>query len=128
MKSSKIVSFFLALFVMGITLSFAQDNEVYLTQSQKEELTKNVEEFAVVLGLSEEQKTEFEAITKKYAGKMIEVKNGGGSKFKKYKKVKAIRADKDAEMEQLLSEEQFVLYAEKQAEMQKKMKAKRDQI
>jgi hypothetical protein len=41
-------------------------------------------------------------------------------------KVKAIRKDQNAEMKELLSEEQFAVYLEKQKEMQEKMKARRE--
>ena len=54
---------------------------------------------------------------------MLAVKNGGGGKLQKYRKVKAIRKDKDAEMEVLLSDAQFQLYEEIQKEMQAKQRA-----
>ncbi|MEM6634169.1 MAG: hypothetical protein AAF694_31120 [Bacteroidota bacterium] len=128
MKSVKILSFFLALVVVGFHTAIAQDSEVTLTAEQKEQMKQNFEEFAAVLNLSDEQKADFEAITKKYTGKMIAVKEGGGSKLKKYKKVKAIRADRNAEMEELLSPDQYQIYLDKQAEFQEKMKAKRNQM
>ena len=43
----------------------------------------------------------------------------------KYKKVKSIRKNKDAEMKHLLSKDQYKVYLEKQEEMQKKMKEQR---
>ena len=56
---------------------------------------------------------------------MIAVKNGGGRKLQKYKKVKSIRENKDAEMKILLSKDQYKVYLEKQEEMKKKIKERR---
>ena len=122
MKSLKLLSFLLTIFLFGTNSSFAQSEAINLTDGQKEELAKNMEEFFEVLNLSEEQKPEFESITKKYAKQMKAVKEDGGGKFKKYRKVKSIQKDKNSEMKKLLSEEQYEVYLEKQKEMQKKMK------
>ena len=43
----------------------------------------------------------------------------------KYRKVKSIRKNKDAEMKRLLSKDQYNVYLEKQEEMKKKMKERR---
>ncbi len=126
MKSLKILSLFLALFLVGANTSFAQSQKTELTDEQKEELAQNMEEFLEVLDLSEEQKPKFEAITKKYAEQMKAVKESGGGKYKMYKKVKSIQKNKNSEMEKLLSEDQYKVYLEKQEEMQKEMKEKRN--
>lgn len=125
MKSLKILSFFFALFLVGANTSFAQSQATKLTDEQKEELAQNMEEFLEVLNLSEDQKPEFETITKKYAEQMQAVKDGGGSKFSMYRKVKSIWKDKNSEMKKLLSKDQYEAYLEKQEEMQEKMKEKR---
>jgi hypothetical protein len=122
MKALKILSFFFALFLLGANTSFAQSKETELSDEQKEELTQNMEEFLEVLNLSEKQKPEFEAITKKYAVQMKAVKENGGGKYKMYKKVKSIQKNKNSEMKKLLSEDQYEIYLEKQKEMQKRMK------
>ncbi len=124
MKALKILSFFFALFLLGANTSFAQSQKTELSDEQKEELTQNMEEFLEVLNLSEEQKPEFEAITKKYAEQMKAVKEDGGSNFSMYRKVKSIRKNKNSEMKKLLSEDQYEIYLEKQEEMQKRMKDK----
>ena len=124
MKSLKILSLFFALFFVAMNTSIAQSEATNMTDEQKEELAKNMEEYFKALKLSEKQKSEFEAITKKYAKQMKAVKDGGGGKYKKYKKVKSIQKDKNSEMEKLLSKDQYEAYLEKQKEMQKKMKDK----
>ena len=124
MKSSKKLWLFIALLLVGITDINAQTKRENLSDEQKEEIKKNVEEYAASLHLTEVQKTEFEAITKKYAKQMKAVRDDGGGKFKKYRKFKSIRKNKDKEMKQLLNPEQFKTYLEKQEERKKEMKAR----
>ena len=125
MKSLKILSLFFALFLMGTNTTLAQSKVANLTEQQKEEIKKNLEAYNVALNLSEAQKPKFEEITIKYAKQMKAVKDNGGSRMSKYRKVKSIRKNKDAEMKRLLSKDQFKVYLEKQEEMQKKMKERR---
>ena len=125
MKSLKILSLYFALFLLGANTGFAQSQATTLSDEQKEELAKNMEAYFEALNLSEEQKPEFEAITRKYAEQMKAVKDGGGAKLQKYKKVKSIQKNKNSEMEKLLSKDQYEVYLEKQEEMQKRMKERR---
>ena len=125
MKVLKILSLFFVLFLINVNTTFAQSRAANLSEQQKEEIKKNVEAYVTELQLSEEQKPKFEEITKKYAKQMIAVKDSGGSRMSKYKKVKSIRKNKDAEMKSLLSKEQYNIYLEKQEEIQKKMKERR---
>ena len=125
MKSLKISSLIFALFLFSTSTTFAQSRADNLTEEQKEELAASMEEYFSVLDLSEEQKSEFEVIAKKYAEQMKAVKDSGGRRMGKFKKVKSIRSDKNEEMKELLSKDQFKLYLEKQKEMEKKMKDRR---
>jgi hypothetical protein len=127
MKTLKISALLFALFVMSTVFSFAQSPTAELTDEQKEELAEKIEEYLEALDLSEEQKTEFEAITKKYAEQMKAVKESEDGKMKKYRKVKTIRDNKNAEMKDLLSEDQYIIYLEKQEEMKEKIKEKRNE-
>lgn len=124
MKLSKKLWLFITLLLVGITEINAQTKRENLSAEQKEEIKKNVEEYATSLNLTAIQKPEFEAITKKYAKQMIAVRDSGGSRFKKYRKLKSIRKNKDKEMKQLLNPEQFKTYLEKQEERKKEMKAR----
>ena len=115
---------FIALLLVGITDINAQTKRENLSDEQKEEIKKHVESYATSLHLTAIQKTEFEAITRKYAKQMKAVRDSGGGKFKKYRKLKSIRKNKDKEMKQLLNPEQFKTYLEKQEERKKQMKAR----
>lgn len=123
MKSLKMLSLLFAILVFGTTLSLAQATE--LSAEQKKEMAKNMEDYYTALNLSEEQKPEFTAIMKKYLPQLKAVRDSGEGKFQMYKKVKAIRKDQNAEMEKLLSKEQYKAYLDKQEEMQERMRAKR---
>ena len=125
MKLLKILSLFFALFFISTNTTFAQSRATNLTEEQKEEIKKNLEAYAAALHLSEEQKPKFEEITKKYAEQMKAVKDSGGRPMSKFKKVKSIRKNKDADMKSLLSKDQYKVYLEKQKEIQKKMKERR---
>jgi hypothetical protein len=125
MKSLKILSLFFALFLIGTNTIFAQSRAANLTEEQKEEVKNNLEEYAAALDLSEDQRPKFEEITKKYAKQMIDVKESGGRRMSKYKKVKSIRKNKDAEMKTLLSKDQYKVYLENQEEMKKQIKRRR---
>ena len=125
MKLLKILSLFFALFLIGINTNCAQSRATNLTEEQKEEIKKNLEAYAAALHLSEEQKPKFEEITKKYAEQMKAVKDSDGRPMSKFKKVKSIRKNKDADMKSLLSKDQYKVYLEKQKEIQKKIKERR---
>ncbi len=125
MKLLKVLSLLFALFLLSVNVSSAQNRGTNLSDAQKEELKQNLEEYALALNLSETQQSEFEAITRKYAKQMKGVKNDGGSRMSKYRKVKSIRASKNAEMKKLLSKEQYNVYLKKQKEMEKKMRERR---
>jgi hypothetical protein len=127
MKTLKILPLLFALFLMSTNFSFAQSPKAELTDEQKEELAEKIEEYLKALNLSEEQKPEFEAITKKYVKQMKAVKESEDGKMKKYRKVKTIRDNKNAEMKDLLSEDQYNFYLEKHEEMKEKMKEIRNE-
>ena len=120
MRALKILSLFFALCLISINTNFAQSRATNLTEEQKEGIKKNVEAYAVALHLSEEQKPKFEEVTKKYAKQMKAVKDSNDRPMSKFKKVKSIRKNKDAEMKQLLSKDQYKVYLEKQEEMKER--------
>jgi len=124
MKSSKKLWLFIALLLVGITNINAQTKRENLSDEQKEKIEKNIEEYTTSLRLTAIQKPEFETITRKYAKQMKAVRDSGGGKFKKYRKLKSIRKNKDKEMKQLLHPEQFKTYLEKQEERKQQMSAR----
>lgn len=122
MKSLRFI--LISMFVLiGTSFSgYSQSMESNLTEEQKEEMRAVAEEYISTLNLSDEQKEEFQAINLKYGQMMLELKESGGPKVAKIKKAKSIKADKSAEMKELLDEQQFVTYEAFQEEMSAKMK------
>lgn len=86
----------------------AQERE--LNETQKEEIKVQLEQYFEKLNLTDEQKTSYEAIVKQYQGVFEFVKESGLSREEKIKEVQRIQADKDAEIKQILSEEQYTIY------------------
>ncbi|PCE63712.1 hypothetical protein B7P33_10575 [Sediminicola luteus] len=78
------------------------------------------------MNLSAEQEEKFMEISKRYGEQMKALKNSSDSKWKKYKALKEIRKNKDAEMKALLSKDQFKVYEKMQAEAKKKFKEQRN--
>ena len=64
------------------TIAFAQDRK--FTEEQKEQIKEQLEQYYEKLDLSEDQKLEFEEITKKYALQMKTLKTSDKSRFAKY--------------------------------------------
>ena len=125
MKSLKILSLCLGIFFLAAHNCLAQDQAAKMSDEQKAQMAQNMEAFFDVLDLSDEQKTEFKAISQKYAKQMISVRDSDSSKMSKYKKVKSIRKNRNAEMKKVLTEEQYDAYLVKQEEIQKKMRERR---
>ena len=125
MKSLKILSLCLGIFFLAAHNCIAQDQSAKMSDEQKAQMAQNMEAFFDVLDLTDEQKTEFKAISQKYAKQMISVRDSDSSKMSKYKKVKSIRKNRNAEMKKVLTEEQYDAYLVKQEEIQKKMRERR---
>ena len=104
-------------------ITFAQDRE--LTQEQKEQVKKQLEQYYEKLDLSEEQQPKFEEITEKYALQMKDLKMSDKGRFAKYREFKSIKSSKNEEIKLLLSAEQYKMYKKTQKEIQKKIKEKR---
>ena len=124
----KTIKFLLSTFVFLLLATcalYGQSSTNAYSEAQKEEFAANMEEFFLALDRSEEQKPQFREISQRYAEEMKAVRDGGGGKLQKLNKLKAIRKNKNAEMKDLLSEEQYQVYLEKQEENQKKMKENR---
>ncbi len=97
-----------------------------LTDEQKAEIkaqvTAEVEDYFAALDLTEEQKTEFENITRKYAEKMKTVAESDSGRRKKMKELKGLSNAKNEEMKALLNDDQFAVYEDKREEMKARRK------
>jgi hypothetical protein len=99
MKLLKALPKLYIILLLGANISLSQAQPSELTEEQKEKLAQNMKKFVEVLNLTDEQRPEFEAITMKFAAQMMAERDGSSGKLQKYRKVKAIRNEKDSEME-----------------------------
>jgi len=107
------------------TVAFSQD----IAQTLK---SRTPEEKAVTLtmimksklNLDTAQTTKVKAINLKYAQKTKEATQVDGRKFAKFKQLRDIQKDKDAELKGVLNADQFKQYQALEEEMKEKMKEK----
>ena len=81
-----------------------------LAYENKEKINQQFEEYFKELNLSDQQKSKYIQISKKYGLQMKFLKNSNESKFNKYRKIKVIKKSKDKDMKALLNNEQNNLY------------------
>ncbi|WP_103070849.1 hypothetical protein [Aquimarina sediminis] len=118
MKTSRNIITILLLTLFNVA-SYAQERQ--LTEEQKEKLKVHLQKSFEKLDLSEEQKPEFKAITKKYALQVKTLRNSNESKSAKYNELKSIISAKNKEMKALLSADQYIVYEATQKERRKKL-------
>lgn len=92
------------------------------TPEQRAQIQTNL--MKTKLQLSEEQTTKVAAINLKYARQMEPVIKGDGGKLAKYREVKKINEQKDAELKQVFTEEQYATYEKAKEQMKEEMKKK----
>lgn len=108
------------------TLSQAQETErERLTAEERAQAL--TDSMTVQLKLSEAQQSEVYDINMKYAEKMETLRssakgNGRRARMKAMKAMKQLRQDKNADMEEVLSEEQFETYITKQEERRERIR------
>ena len=74
------------------------------------------------LELSGEVKDAFIEISNKYYVKMQDIRAVEGSKISKFKAMRTLQSDKNEEMEEILTEEQFNIFKQLQKENRSKLK------
>ena len=114
----------IALFVIALFASHvAQAQENPQKSEKREMLRKRMEETATRLQLTPEQQTKVAEINRGFAEKLRGQKKE--SKTKQIKEMKAVKAERDAAMKQVLNESQYTKYLEIQNERKAEFKQKR---
>ena len=111
---------FIAILVLVAINGRAQKTE--MTDEQKVRMEQQLSLYYDKLDLADEEKPKFEEITKKYGKQLIALKNSGKGRLSKYREFNRIQNNKNAEMEELLTKEQYLVYEEIQEEIQEEMK------
>ncbi|NLP58648.1 hypothetical protein [Lutibacter sp. B1] len=112
----KTLFFTIALFTT--VMISAQTYETENKQIYQEILNGQVEE----LSLTGEQKQPFIDLSNKYFDKIIETRQSDVSRMSKFKTLKKLQEEKDTEVENMLSKEQFKKYKELQKKNRNKLK------
>jgi lipopolysaccharide export LptBFGC system permease protein LptF len=121
MKKIKLVLALAFLFAISSNVASAQATD------KKAEMKEQMKAAKEKLALTAEQEPKFMEISKKYALKMKEVKDGNQNKREKFKAIKEIQSQKNEEIKVVLSEEQFKTYLQMQEERKAMMKERREE-
>ncbi len=105
----------------GVYTNFKAEQRKLLAENFSGEFS----EYRDRLNLTENQKPKFIEITKKYTTQLKDLKNSSKSRFSKYRAYKKIQKNRNKEMKDLLTSEQYKVYLEIQKEVQKKLKERR---
>lgn len=99
------------LFVLMIMMGCAGFSALQAQDTKKEIVAKRMtDSMTVQLGLTEDQTSKVLAINEEFAGKAADIRNEGGDKFAKLKKLKAARSEHDKALKSVLTEQQFKEY------------------
>jgi Spy/CpxP family protein refolding chaperone len=104
----------------------AQNANSKLTEEQRGELKLKMDAYKDRLNLNEDQSAKVEAINIRFYESLLEIKTEGGSKLSRYKKLKQVSRNKDKEMKEVLTAEQYKIYKEQQKEFKEEIKSRRN--
>ena len=96
-----------------------------MTEEQKKETKAKYQEYKEKLNLTEDQSKKVDAINSTWFEGIAELRNSSSSKMAKYKRYKSLNADKDKQMKEVLTKEQFKTYKQQQKEMKSDFKQRR---
>ena len=122
MKNLKI-TFAIILFSLVSNSIVAQEQKLE-KEDRKVEMAKQFKIDKEKLALTPDQEIKFKEISKKYGDKIKEIRNSDADKKDKFKQMKELKSQKDAEMNAFLSESQFKTYLELKEERHDRMKDK----
>lgn len=118
-KMKAIKNILIVTLLVASSITFAQDKK--LSEKQKEQAKEKLAQYFEKLNLSETQKTSYETIAKKYGEELKFVKEASLSKQEKIKEVQRIQSEKDSELKELLSEEQYLVYQDFKTDQRKSL-------
>ncbi|MDN5202391.1 hypothetical protein QQ008_13475 [Fulvivirgaceae bacterium BMA10] len=109
MKNIKITALTLFVFGLMIQTSYAQNRQRLTPEERSERETSQI--FASITTLSEEQKDQVKEISLKYSKSMSEtMQNNRGDREAMRSAMQSLRSEKDKELKEVFTEEQFAQY------------------
>jgi len=126
MKKSTFILFAIALISFGCSNQRATaagyDSKSNYSQAQGKDVNDRMKER---LDLRPDQIEPVKAINEKYRAQLADLKASGGSRMSKMTEAKKIMKDKNAEMEQVLTAEQYNEYLKLTAEIRKELRGRK---
>jgi Spy/CpxP family protein refolding chaperone len=114
-KMKRTIVFAAMLLLIALSVSvFAQSR---MTEQQKLEAKARYGEYKEKLSLTEDQEPKVQEINSKYFEGLAELKDSNKSKLNKFKKFRKMKSEKDKNMKQILTNEQYKIYTNFQAKM-----------
>jgi hypothetical protein len=120
----KFIHFFMSL-TLAILLSATVLAQSKLTDEQKNEAKAKYEEYKQKLNLNDTQSKKVDAINTTYFEGIAELKSSNASKLSKYKKFKSLSSERDKQMKDVLTKDQYKMYKEQQHERKDEFKQRR---
>ena len=112
-------------FTLAILLSATVSAQSKLTDEQTKEAKAKYEEYKQKLNLNEDQSKKVDAINTTYFEGIAELKSSKASKLSKYKKFKSLSSERDKQMKDVLTKDQYKTYKEQQDERKEEFKQRR---
>jgi len=103
----------------------AQENRNKLNEDQKKALKSIVEANKSELKLTGDQSKKFDSINLKFVEALSDLKEDNSSRLGKFRQLKAITKERNKQIKQLLSTEQYKIFNANQAELKAELKARR---
>ncbi len=124
MRSPKNIGMALVMmiFLAGCTQTQAQAQS---QQSPEERAQRQTEMMTEALDLNASQVAQVEDINMKYSERIADIQAQSGDRRGKFKTMRGMMEEKDAELEAVFTSNQYTIYQEKKAEMRSKMKKRR---
>jgi Spy/CpxP family protein refolding chaperone len=118
--------FLLLVIILLIPAStFAQGQ---LSEGQKKETLERYKSNMALLNLTEDQKPEVQAIEKEFFDAVSSLRNSDGSKMEKYRRFKTINKNRDKQMKEVLTKEQYRVFKDNQEQTKKNLRQRRKQV
>ena len=122
MKKLRIVYIALGVLVMMNSCSQAQTRSERSPEERAQMQTKMMTE---TLNLDDAQVKQADKINRVYSEKMADIQAQDGDRKSKFRLVRQLMEEKDAELAEVFTEDQYAVYQDKKSEMRAKMQERR---
>jgi Spy/CpxP family protein refolding chaperone len=122
----KTASPFLLLALLSILLVPASTfGQSQVSEDQKKETLERYKSNMALLNLTEDQKPKVQAIEKEFFDAISSLRDSDGSRMEKYKTFKTISKNRDKQMKDVLTKEQYRVFKDNQEQTKKNLRQRR---